>query len=351
MNIHVDADCCSIGMKKPQELFFFFKIANSAAFKKALKAKIIPLVTSTATILGPVAQQPKALLNVAFSASGLKALNVTNNLGDSAFTAGQFANAANLKDDKPATNWVKGFQGTNIHGVFLIASDNAAFITESLKNVTTAFGSAITEVHRLQGAARPGNQAGHEREFLPALFSMRHTPCLTMPTDFGFLDGIAQPAVAGLGTPLPGQTVTDPGVFLLGETGDSNTARPAWAKDGSFLVFRQLKQFVPEFNKFLLSNPTNGSSELTGARMVGRWKSVSTAIIHVLNVNRITDVLYRALRLIYRRRSTILLLVWTRSATRTSTSPTLRSRASTLTAIRLAAPSALISARRILVLI
>lgn len=39
-----------------------------------------------------------------------------------------------------------------------------------------------------------------------------------------------------------------PGEILVGETGDSVT-RPAWAKDGSFLVFRQLKQLVPEFNK------------------------------------------------------------------------------------------------------
>jgi deferrochelatase/peroxidase EfeB len=44
-------------------------------------------------------------------------------------------------------------------------------------------------------------------------------------------------------------------------------------KDGSFLAFRQLKQLVPEFNNFLAANPVNGSSELTGARMVGRWKS------------------------------------------------------------------------------
>jgi deferrochelatase/peroxidase EfeB len=161
-------------MKKPQELFFFFQIANAAAFKTALKDEIIPLVTSTATILGPVAQQPKALLNVAFSASGLKTLGVTDDFNDSAFEDGQFADADNLKDDQPATNWVKGFQGTNVHGVFLIASDDAAFITESLKNVTTAFGSAITEVHRLQGAARPGDQEGHERESLPRILTLHH---------------------------------------------------------------------------------------------------------------------------------------------------------------------------------
>jgi deferrochelatase/peroxidase EfeB len=92
--------------------------------------------------------------------------------------------------------------------------------------------------------------------------------------DFGFLDGIAQPVISGFRAPLPGQAVLPSGSFLLGGTND-NVTRPTWAKDGSFLAFRKLQQFVPEFNKYLLDNPTNGSSELTGARMVGRWKSVS----------------------------------------------------------------------------
>jgi Dyp-type peroxidase family len=240
------------GMKKPKELFFFYSINNATAYKAALKKTVVPLVTSTATLIGPASGQPAALVNVAYSQSGLKKLNVNDNLGDSVFAAGQFADAANLKDNAPATNWVKAFQGTSVHGVFLIASDQDASINSTLSTITTAFGSAITESHRISGAARPGNQAGHEH--------------------FGFLDGIAQPAISGFGTPLPGQAVLPAGNFLLNETGDSTT-RPAWAKDGSFLAFRKLQQFVPEFNKFLLDNPTNGSSELTGARMVGRWKS------------------------------------------------------------------------------
>jgi deferrochelatase/peroxidase EfeB len=79
---------------------------------------------------------------------------------------------------------------------------------------------------------------------------------------------------------MPGQAPVAAGTILLGETGDSGT-RPAWAKDGSFLVFRQLKQLVPEFDKFLTDNPIvedgltpQQGSDLLGARMVGRWKSV-----------------------------------------------------------------------------
>jgi deferrochelatase/peroxidase EfeB len=78
-----------------------------------------------------------------------------------------------------------------------------------------------------------------------------------------------------------------PGIIVVGENGDNKTSsRAPWTKDGSFLVFRQLKQLVPEFNKFLLDNAlltANGTTltqqegaDLLGARMVGRWKSVMT---------------------------------------------------------------------------
>ena len=100
------------------------------------------------------------------------------------------------------------------------------------------------------------------------------------------MDGISQPGIIGFtASPVPGQTVIDAGHILLSETGDV-TPRPAWAKDGTFLAFRQLKQLVPEFSKFLVDNPIiepgltlEQGSALMGARMVGRWKSVS---LHVL---------------------------------------------------------------------
>lgn len=151
-------------MKKPKELFYFFTINDAAAFKAALKGTIISRVTSTQTLLGDVSAQPSAMLNIAFSNTGLQKLGVTDNLGDSIFTGGQFKDASVLKDDDPATNWVQGFQGTSVHGVFLLASDQDSAISDLLDTITGALGTATTEVHRLQGAARPGDQEGHERE-------------------------------------------------------------------------------------------------------------------------------------------------------------------------------------------
>jgi deferrochelatase/peroxidase EfeB len=153
-------------MKKPEEVFFFYTINDAAAYKAALKQTVVPLVTSTATLMGPVSGQPAVMVNVAYSHTGLQTLNVNDDLGDDIFTAGQFADAANLKDDNPAKNWDKAFRGTSVHGVFLVASDKRNVITSTLNNFISAFGTSITETHRIHGQARPGDQAGHERASL-----------------------------------------------------------------------------------------------------------------------------------------------------------------------------------------
>ncbi|KAL0565437.1 dye-decolorizing heme-containing peroxidase [Marasmius crinis-equi] len=249
-----------VGMKKKRELFFFFGISDVAAFKSKLGTDIHDRITSTTKLID-TAQQPVTAVNIAFSHSGLTTLGVADadQLNDDNFNKGQLADAAFLGD--PGTgNWVQGFAGTSIHGVLLLASDTQDNIDNELKGIQSALGSSITEIHRLQGAARPGDQEGHEH--------------------FGYMDGISQPAVEGFDkNPKPGQFVAKPGAILLGEDGDG-PSRPTWAKSGSFLAFRQLKQRVPEFNKFVTDNALSvpgltqqENIDLTGARMVGRWKS------------------------------------------------------------------------------
>jgi Dyp-type peroxidase family len=244
-----------VGMRKDKELFSFFHINNPDSFKKKMTEQIAVLITSTAQLISPKFQ-PASAITLAFSATGLKALNVAGDLGDAPFASGQFADATNLGD--PGTNnWVQAFKGTNIHGVFLIASKDWANVNATKAEIASIFGSDVTFVHELQGQARPGAEAGHEH--------------------FGFMDGISQPAVKGFdNTTVPGQTVIDPGFFLFGEAGDSlASSRPSWAKDGTIMAFRQLQQLVPEFDKFVADQAAaNGiSADLLGARIVGRWKS------------------------------------------------------------------------------
>ncbi|KAF8520036.1 dye-decolorizing peroxidase precursor [Hysterangium stoloniferum] len=246
------------GVKKKKELFFFFKIVDPFRFKGALSRDIKSRITTVSQLLDPT-QQPDTAVNIAFSQSGLSTLGVKDNLRDGAFAAGQAADASSLGD--PGTSrWVQAFDGTNVHGVMLLASDTDDKISAELSTIQGLFGPSISEAYRLQAAARPGDQEGHEH--------------------FGYLDGISQPALDGFTQANPGQTVVPPGVIIIGERGDTNTKRPKWTKDGSFLAFRQLQQFVPEFNQFLDQNAIAGAdltheqgAALLGARMFGRFKS------------------------------------------------------------------------------
>ena len=99
-------------MRKDKQLFCFFRMSHSmqpqrsiandildinkpASFKKKLQAKVAPLITSTAQLLSPKFKCPE-LINFGISQSGLTALNVTGDLGDTSFPAGQFADAVSL---------------------------------------------------------------------------------------------------------------------------------------------------------------------------------------------------------------------------------------------------------------
>jgi len=144
--------------------------------------------------------------------------------------------------------------------------------------VTDILGSSVKEVLKVEANVRPGKEKGHEH--------------------FGFLDSISNPAIKPLTGVLPGQASVSPGVLVCGLDGDVDAkasqpvARPSWAKNGSFLVYRHLNQLVPEFNKFLYDNallfpliPRDQGSELLGARLVGRWKSGAPIDISPLQDN------------------------------------------------------------------
>ncbi|KAK7032637.1 dye-decolorizing heme-containing peroxidase [Paramarasmius palmivorus] len=253
-----------IGMKKDKELFFFFSIQDAATFKSKLGTDIHDLITPTTQLLDEDIQ-PTTAVNIAFSQSGLTALGVSGDLIDPDFKQGQFSDATKL-GDASTDSWIPGFAGKGVHGVFLIASNTLANVNDGLANIQSILGDSITEIHRLQGAARPGSEEGHEH--------------------FGYMDGISQPHVQGFGDgPKPGQTTIQAGIILTGEDGDgSQTLRPSWAKGGSFLAFRQLQQRVPEFDKFVSDNALSvpgltaqENADLFGARMLLKGAPIDLA--------------------------------------------------------------------------
>ncbi|MEH1786634.1 MAG: Dyp-type peroxidase [Nostoc sp.] len=181
--------------------------------------------------------------------------------------------------------------------VFIIASDDRADllaevsrILESIVVFTDDEGKSKSSGARItfleEGANLPPPLSGHEH--------------------FGNLDGISQPGIRGrvadnpkeLLTPRqnpenknqgkPGQDLLWPGEFVFGYEGQNNDAKTLedskgqvvsaglhWANDGSYLVFRRLRQDVYKFHHFLNEKATNLNTDprKVSAKLIGRWPS------------------------------------------------------------------------------
>jgi len=261
-----------IGMQKNVERFIFFRIEDVATFKTRLRSHLAPQMTTTRTVCsrefqlfeyknqGKTDLLPMIGVNMGFTNRGIEKLVPGARLGDASFDAGAVARAASLGDpverSKPTT-WLKPFSGSSIDGVFLITGELQSAVDDEADRLTRILNSAIRVIYNESGAVRPELNRGHEH--------------------FGWRDGISQPGIAGLTQPYPGQRLLDPGRFVFGYPGEppSSDPRPAWIRNGSFMVFRRLKQLVPEFEQYLLTQAHSLGVDpvLLGARLVGRWKT------------------------------------------------------------------------------
>lgn len=223
--------------------------------------------------------EPKRWFNLLLSISGLRLLEAPElELFEGAFQEGMPTRAAHLGDvdESAPEKWVPPFQG-DIHALAILAADreeDMGRLQTQLSHHTHA--CKVVEVGALDGHARPGENHSHEH--------------------FGFRDGISQPGVIGLtDEPKPGQEMIPAGEFILGyPTQPENApppsqpsgayqpvpappppAFPAWASNGSFFVFRRLRQDVAGFNRFVesASAETSLRRDLMEAKLVGRYKS------------------------------------------------------------------------------
>ncbi len=220
---------------------------------------------------------------------------------DEAFRQGMAKRAVNvLGDPKSKTaegnpgNWVFGGTKNEADAVIIVAADSDEDLDDEVGRIEESIyaGRSIAGEHALSGLQIIYKQNGAT---LP--------PPLTGHEHFGFLDGVSQPGLRGtisgdatdvltprqnpldLNQGKPGQDLLYPGEFIFGypqqNPQDKNIpgivaeAGPVWAKDGSFLVVRRLRQEVGNFHKFLEETAqANGiSADLLGAKLVGRWKS------------------------------------------------------------------------------
>jgi Dyp-type peroxidase family len=278
-----------IGMQKNAQLFIFFKITETAAFKARTKEFVVSRMTSARTagerdrrVYERRSQQEAKTeawlgLNLGFTKDGLTQLLGANRPRmDPSFERGaDDPETIAVLNDPPPSQWVSGFRSDRVDGVLMIAGPNKSFVTSHGNTLRGRLGGAIKTVYSEIGTVRPGRERGHEH--------------------FGYLDGISQPGIRGLtrvsdpvhhaNEGLPGQDLLWPGEFVFGYPGQNpedpyDEGRPPemavpWMCNGSFMAFRRLEQKVPEFRRFVAERAARlgMDRELLAARIVGRWKS------------------------------------------------------------------------------
>ena len=287
------------GFNKDAQQLLFFRFGEAARARSWL-GSLLPEVATAREVLafndsfraarrrrGSETDAPAAAwTNVALTHAGLAALDLDAEELEAfpeAFREGMVARAAVLGDvdESAPANWVGPFGDGDVHGVVLLAADDEAALARLGRRHRSAMAAAgVTVAFDQPGRARE-DQLGHEH--------------------FGFRDGISQPGIRGVterqnadddGQGVPGQDLLWPGEFVLGyptqvrtpdpddgseneSPGPVSTSGPDWTVDGSYLVFRRLRQDVAGFRHFVAqaAGAQGLSEDQMGAKLVGRYPS------------------------------------------------------------------------------
>lgn len=280
------------GFNKDHQGFVFLAFPSSGA-GQAWLAAVAPTVASTREVAAfndafrasvSRAQSEESAptatwVNVALSHSGLAHLDRPDDeLGafPPEFRSGMRARASVIGDTGASApeRWVDHFR-EDLDAVVIVAGDRSADVDAEIERQSARARDAGVQVVGVERGNARADEPGHEH--------------------FGFRDGVSQPGVRGF-TPrenpddeeqgIPGQDLLWPGEFVLGYAaqagvggGDSSgpiaTSGPEWTRDGSYLVFRRLRQDVAGFRDFVrrASDASGMSEDLFGAKLVGRYKS------------------------------------------------------------------------------
>jgi Dyp-type peroxidase family len=290
------------GFNKDHQRLLFFQFGDGASARRWLATIIDETATSeevlafndlfrrTRSRRGTEASAPGAAwMNIALTHPGLAALGVAESelaLFPEAFMQGMAARSQLLGDvdDSAPANWVGPFASRDgVHGLLILAADAPDSLERLARSHSQRMAANGVEVVFDDAGRVREDQPGHEH--------------------FGFRDGVSQPGIRGVtrrqnpknnGQGLPGQDLLWPGEFVIGyptqipkpdpsaeekganeNPGPRPRSGPGWTVDGSYLVFRRLRQDVPGFHRMLAQGAAEQgvSVEQFGAKLVGRYPS------------------------------------------------------------------------------
>jgi Dyp-type peroxidase family len=209
--------------------------------------------------------QAQSWLTVAVTYEGLRALGVPQASLDSfppEFKEGMAARAELLGDtgENAPEHWEQPLGSGDVHIALSALAPDAARLEVILAEIERADRDldGVTEIWRQE--------------------------CYSLPTEreaFGFKDGISHPAIEGSGIAgsNPKEQPFKAGEFILGYVNEMGDLPPMPAPDvlgrnGTYVVFRKLRQHVAAFRQYLRATATSPEDEeLLAAKFVGRWRS------------------------------------------------------------------------------
>ena len=256
------------GYRLPAAGYLFLRIEDAAA-ARAFLADVIPeVITAERWDV-----KPDSGINLAFSYAGLQALGLaeTSLAGFPAeFRDGMASRAELLGDvgDGAPDRWEDCFRSGDAHVLVMISAKDRAALAERdarIRDLVTRRGGASVVVTQLGAALETGRE------------------------HFGYADGFSQPAIEGSRFPdHPGAGAPAgngewrpirAGEFILGYPDEQGAlpaapAPPELSRNGSYVVYRKLRQDVAAFRRQLQAAAAlyPGGEELLAAKLVGRWR-------------------------------------------------------------------------------
>jgi Dyp-type peroxidase family len=211
-------------------------------------------------------------VNVAFTSSGLERLGLARGqlqLFSNEFVTGMTTPhrtriLADLGENAPSEWEWGGPQSARVDAVLLLYAQDGAGLAALEEEELGRLGGGLALVRRLDTADLDGIEP------------------------FGFRDGVSQPYVEGLSKTGPPESTVRAGEFVLGYPNEYGLytdrqlleAAPDLARNGTYLVFRQLHQDVSGFWRFLDSVTGDADARLRlAAKMVGRWPSGAPLVV------------------------------------------------------------------------
>ena len=268
--------------RHPCAVYLFFRFASAAVGEQWLSHLLEVGITSSKTWEKDsntgFPQKPSVTINCALTFTGLKSVGVAPHrlaLLPTAFREGMYSRSELLGDVGMGAHdqWEHQLHDASIHIMVMVNAENQGarkMCVDALRQKATSIG--VIEVASAIFADALPEQREH----------------------FGFHDGIGQPSIEGglvnepgMGVPASGDTwrPLKPGEFLLGYTPEREAPPlPPTLVDlcfnGTYVVFRKLKQDVAAFRTFVreasliaFGSDSQDAQERLAANLVGRWRS------------------------------------------------------------------------------